>query len=158
MAMAMRPLGICGNALIQYLREYDRGFELVRQAVAINPNNLDVVNFAGVANLLCGSLDEAVTYFLRAERLSPNGLGSHWNLTGLAHVELVRGNYEQALIWAGKSMAANAYYGPCFWMLIAANARLGRMEEARRHLANLLAISPEVTVASIRAGQAARNP
>ncbi|THK34544.1 adenylate/guanylate cyclase domain-containing protein [Ensifer sp. MPMI2T] len=150
--------GICGNALIQYMREYDRGFELIRQAVAINPNNLDVVNFAGVASLLCGSLDEAVTYFLRAERLSPNGLGSHWNLTGLAHVELVRGNCEQALIWAGRSMAANAYYGPCFWMLIAANARLGRMEEARRHLANLLAISPEVTVASIRSGQAAKNP
>lgn len=150
--------GICGNALIQYLREYDRGFELTRQAVTLNPNNLDVVNFAGVASLLCDSLDDAVTYFLRAERLSPNGLGSHWNLTGLAHVELVRGNPEQALVWAGKSMAANATYGPCFWMLIAANARLGRMEEARRHLAGLLAISPGVTVSSIRAGQAAKLP
>ncbi|WP_331374793.1 adenylate/guanylate cyclase domain-containing protein [Sinorhizobium chiapasense] len=150
--------GICGNALIQHLKEYDRGFELVRNAVAFNPNNLDVVNFAGVANLHCGSLDDAVTYFLRAERLSPNGLGAHWNLTGLAHVEMVRGNYEEALVWARKSMAANAEYAPCFWMLIAANARLGRMEEARRHLANLLAISPEVTVASIRAGQAAKIP
>ena len=64
--------------------------------------------FRRSCSLHCGSLDEAVTYFLRAERLSPNGLGSHWNLTGLAHVELVRNNYEQALIWAGKSMAANA--------------------------------------------------
>lgn len=150
--------GICGNALIQYFRDYDRGFELTRQAVTINPNNLDVVNFAGVASLLCGSLDDAVTYFLRAERLSPNGLGSHWNLTGLAHVELARGNPEQALVWAGKSMAANATYGPCYWMLIAANAHLGRMEEAWRHLANLLALSPGVTVSSIRAGQAAMKP
>ncbi len=149
--------GICGNVLI-HLREYDRGFELIQQAVAINPNNLDVVNFAGVANLHCGSLEEAIKYFLRAERLSPNGSSSHWILTGLAHVELLRGNWEQALIWAGKSIAANAYYGPSFWMLIAANARLGRMEEARRHLANLLAISPEVTVASIRAGQPAKIP
>ena len=150
--------GICGNALIHYLREYDRGFELIQQAVAINPNNLDVVNFAGIANLHCGSLDEAVKYFLRAERLSPNGLSSHWNLVGLAHVELVRGNWEQALIWAGKAIAANASFGPSYWMLIAANARLGRMEEARRHLASLLAISPEVTVASIRAGQPAKIP
>ena len=117
-----------------------------------------MVNFAGVASLLCGSPDDAVTYFLRAERLSPNGLGSHWNLTGLAHVELASGNPEQALIWVGKSMAANATYGPCLWMLIAANARLGRMEEARRPLANLLALSPDVTVSSIRAGQAAKLP
>ena len=43
-------------------------------------------------------------------------------------------------------------------MLIAANARLGRMKEARWHLANLLAISPGVTVASIRAGQPAKYP
>ena len=150
--------GICGNTLIQYLKEYDRGFELVRQAVAFNPNNLDVVNFAGVANLHCGSLDEAVTYFLRAERLSPNRLGAHWNLTGLAHVEMVRGNYEEALAWARKSMAANADYGPCFWMMIAANAKLGRMEEARQHLAGLLAVSPGVTVARLRAGQAAKIP
>jgi tetratricopeptide (TPR) repeat protein len=151
-------LGICGNALLHYLREYDRGFELAQRAVAINPNNLDMINVAGVANLHCGSLDEAVTYFLRADRLNPNGLGSHWNLTGLAHVELVRGNLEKALIWASKSMAANASYAPCFWMLIAANARLGRMDEARRYLANLLAISPDVTVASIRAGQPAKLP
>ncbi|MDQ0558229.1 TolB-like protein/class 3 adenylate cyclase/Flp pilus assembly protein TadD [Rhizobium mesoamericanum] len=151
-------VGICGNALLQYLREYDRGFELIRRAVALNPNNLDVVNKAGVANLHCGSLDDAVTYFLRAQRLSPNGVDSHWNLTGLAHVELARGNCEQALLWASKSMAANAHYAPCFWMLIAANARLGRMEEARRHLAKLLAISPGVTVASIRAGHAAKLP
>jgi TolB-like protein/Flp pilus assembly protein TadD len=150
--------GICGNTLIQYLKEYDRGFELVRQAVAFNPNNLDVVNFAGVANLHCGSLDEAVTYFLRAERLSPNSLGAHWNLTGLAHVEMVRGNYEEALALARKSMAANAYYGPCFWMMIAANAKLGRMEEARQHLAGLLAFSPGVTVARLRAGQPAKIP
>ncbi|MGO7442591.1 transcriptional regulator [Rhizobium ruizarguesonis] len=150
--------GICGNTLIQYLKEYDRGFELVRQAVAFNPNNLDVVNFAGVANLHCGSLDEAVTYFLRAERLSPNSLGAHWNLTGLAHVEMVRGNYEEALALARKSMAVNAYYGPCFWMMIAANAKLGRMEEARQHLAGLLAFSPGVTVARLRAGQPAKIP
>ncbi|MBD9447616.1 adenylate/guanylate cyclase domain-containing protein [Rhizobium sp. RHZ01] len=151
-------VGICGNTLMQYLKQYDRGFELVCQAVAFNPNNLDVVNYAGVANLHCGSLDEAVTYFLRAERLSPNSLGAHWNLTGLAHVEMVRGNYEEALAWGRKSMAANAYYGPCFWMMIAANAKLGRMDEARRHLAGLLAFSPGVTVARIRAGQAAKNP
>ncbi len=150
-------VAMCGNALL-HRREYDRGFELIRRAVALNPNNIEVVNSAGIANLHCGNLDDAVTYFLRAERLSPNGVDSHYNLTGLAHIELVRGNYEQALIWAGKSMAANAYYGPCFWMLIAANAQLGRMEEARRHLANLLAISPDVTVASIRAGQPAKIP
>ena len=55
-------------------------------------------------------------------------------------------------------MAVNAQFDPCYWMLIAANIRLGRMEEAQRHLAALLTISPGATVASIRAGQAAKQP
>lgn len=84
--------------------------------------------------------------------------GCDLRVTGLAHAELVRGNLEQALVWAGKSLAANQHYGPCFWMLIAANARLGRIDEARRHLASLLAISPTISLASIREGQAAKIP
>ena len=43
-------------------------------------------------------------------------------------------------------------------MLIAANAHLGRMDEARRYLAELRRLAPEVTVASIRAGQPAKDP
>ena len=148
----------CGNTMIQYLKLYDRGMELVRQAVATNPNNLDVVSIAGVVNVHCGNLDDAVAHFLRAERLNPGGLGANWNLAGLAHAELLRGNYEEALSWASKSMAVNAQFDPCYWMLIAANVRLGRMEEAQRHLAALLTISSGATVASIRAGQAAKQP
>jgi hypothetical protein len=43
-------------------------------------------------------------------------------------------------------------------MLIAANAHLGRMDEARRYLAEFRRLAPEVTVASIRAGQPDKDP
>ena len=49
-------------------------------------------------------------------------------------------------------------FDPTYWMLVAANAHLGRMDEARRHLAELRRLAPEVTVASIRAGQCAKDP
>ena len=39
---------------------------------------------------------------------------------------------------------------PTLWMLIAANAHLGRMDEARRFLAEFRRLAPGVTVASIR--------
>jgi len=42
-------------------------------------------------------------------------------------------------------------------MLVAANAHLGRMDEARRFLGELKRLAPAVTVASIRAGQAAKD-
>ena len=43
-------------------------------------------------------------------------------------------------------------------MLIAANAHLGRMEEARRYLAALQALSPGVSLARIRRGQHSKDP
>ena len=68
------------------------------------------------------------------------------------------GDYAEALVWAGRSRAVNTIFDCTYWMLVAANAHLGRMDEARRHLAELRRLAPEVTVASIRAGQCAKDP
>ena len=43
-------------------------------------------------------------------------------------------------------------------MLIAANAQLGRMDEARRWLAKFTALVPGITVARIKAGQPDKDP
>jgi hypothetical protein len=43
-------------------------------------------------------------------------------------------------------------------MLIAANAQLGRMDEARRWLAKFRVLAPGATIAGIRAGQPAKYP
>jgi hypothetical protein len=45
-----------------------------------------------------------------------------------------------------------------YWMLIAANVRLGRMDEARRYVVTLQALSPEVSLSRIRHGQQFRDP
>ena len=71
---------------------------------------------------------------------------------------MVRGDYAEALVWATRSLALNTRFDPTYWMLIAANAHLGHMEEARRYLQDSRAIAPDVTVASIRAGQPAKDP
>ena len=71
---------------------------------------------------------------------------------------MVRGDYAEALAWAVRSLALNPRFDPTYWMLIAANAHLGHMAEARRFLQELRAIAPEVTVASIRAGQPTKDP
>jgi hypothetical protein len=43
-------------------------------------------------------------------------------------------------------------------MLIAANAHLGRMEDAHRFLDELKKITPDVTVARLKAGQPDKDP
>src|SRR5690606_25953354 len=51
-------LSLCSMMLIHYLKDYDLGLELSRRAVQLNPNNLDVMIFAGIAQLHLGSLDD----------------------------------------------------------------------------------------------------
>jgi TolB-like protein/Flp pilus assembly protein TadD len=151
-------LAHCGLELLQTGKEYDWGMAILESAARGNPNHQRVLISAGIGHLHCGSLDQALAYFHRATRLSPNDHEAHVSLTAIAHAHVVRGEHAEALVWAGRSLALNTTFDPTYWMLIAANAHLGRMDDARRHLAVLLQLAPDVTVAGIRAGQCARDP
>jgi tetratricopeptide (TPR) repeat protein len=148
----------CGIVLLLIAREYDLGMAAVRSAAEANPNSLMVVVIAGIANIHCGNIEDALAYFQRAIRLSPRDPGAHISLTGIAHVEMILGNYSEALAWATRSLALNAQYDPTYWMLIAANAQLGRTDEARRWLARFRSLAPGITIARIKAGQPAYDP
>jgi TolB-like protein/Tfp pilus assembly protein PilF len=151
-------LAHCANALAQGLKQYDRGMELARLAVEANPHNLHAVNVAGIVSLHCGDLFEALDYFHRVLRLSPRDPEATWPLTAIAHVHMALRDYPEALRWAEKSRALNPHVSPTLWMLIAANAQLGRMDEARRFVDELRLTSPGTTVSDIKAGQPDRDP
>jgi TolB-like protein len=151
-------MAICGLALIQSGRDYDLGMAALETAANANPNNLMVIHRAGIGHLHCGSMEKALAYFHRAISLSSNGPESHTTLAGIAHAHIVLGNYAEALTWAGRAFALNTTFHPTLWMLIATNAHLGRMEEARRFLGVFKALAPNVTLSSIEAGQAAKDP
>jgi TolB-like protein/DNA-binding winged helix-turn-helix (wHTH) protein len=148
----------CAMALVQVAREYDWGMAVLTRAVDSNPNNMSVVTSAGVASLHCGSLAGALSLFQRASRLSPRDPFAHICLSGAAHAQVILGNYEEALASAARALALNPNFDPIYWMLIAANVHLGRMEEARHFLGELMRMAPDVTIASIRGGQPAKDP
>ena len=151
-------MAICGMTLLQTARDYDLGMAVIQSAVDANPNSLKIVVHAGIAHLLCGSTEKALDYLHQAARLSPRDPQAHWGLSGIAHVHMIHGNYAEALVWAMHSLATNPNYDPTYWMLIAGHAKLGQMDEARRHLLTFRNLSPEVTIASIQAGQPNKDP
>ena len=151
-------LSLCSMMLIHNLKDYERGMELSRRAVSLNPNNLTVMMFAGIAALHLGSLDDAIAFSEHAIRLSPALDGAHWPLTAISHAHVVLGNYEEAIGWAKRSISANPSFVCTYWMLAAANAHLGRLDEAKRHVAALKRLAPETTVARIWNGQPQKDP
>jgi TolB-like protein/cytochrome c-type biogenesis protein CcmH/NrfG len=151
-------LSLASMMLIHNLKDYDRGLEVSLRAVALNPNNLTVIMFAGIVQLHLGDLDQAIAYCEHAIRLSPAVDGSYWPLTAIAHVHVIRGEYEQAIAWAKRSISSNPSFVCTYWMLAAANAHLGQLDEAQRHLATLKRLAPETTVQMIWDGQPQKDP
>jgi TolB-like protein len=152
-----RVMAHCGMAL-QGGKEYDWGMAVVLSAAEANPNNVMVAAAAGVTHLHLGNIEDALAYLHRLIRLSPRDPFSHVPLTGIAHAQMVLGNYSEALVWAARSLASNPNFDPTYWMLIAANAHLGRMDDAHRFLEQFRKVAPGVTIAKIKAGQPAKDP
>jgi TolB-like protein len=148
----------CGMAILQCVKDYDWGMAVLDAAAADNPNDLVVATAAATGHLHCGSLDTALAYYRRALRLNPRHTFAHISYTGMAHAQIVLSNHAEALGSATRSLALNPNFDATLWMLVAGNAHLGRMDEARHFLAGLLRLAPRVTVARIRAGQPAKDP
>ncbi len=146
-------IATCGLALIHANAEYELGLATLRRATEANPNQFRVLMCAGIGYLHCGNLDDALACLHRAVKLSPASPGAYVAFTGIAHAQLAKGKCGEAVEWAQKSLALSSDYQPTYWILIAANAKLGLMQEASRWRLRLLALAPEVTVARIKAAQ-----
>jgi tetratricopeptide (TPR) repeat protein len=145
----------CGIALLQTAKDYRWGMSVIQAAVEANPNSPMVVVRAGVAHLHCGSVEQALEYFHRSSLLGPGDPGGHFALSGMGHAHLVLGNFEEAIACAGRALASNPNFDPALWVLIAANAHLGQINQARQFLGQLRKKSPAITLRRIEAGQPA---
>jgi TolB-like protein/Tfp pilus assembly protein PilF len=136
------PIAIAG--------EFDPNLALVRRAMAMNPNNIVVLNFAGAANIFAGDLDEAESSYLRAYALSPGAPDAYWSLTGLGQVHLLTGEFDEAVAWCERSLALNDHFPTTVGTCAAALALAGRMDAARAMMARLLSVKPHVTLSGMR--------
>ena len=150
-------LAQCGLTLAHgAAAEYEQGLSLIDLAVAANPNNSLVMTLSAIAYLHCGDLGRALEFAHRAVDLHPGRAGSFWGLTAIAHIYMTLGRFEEALSWAERSHAVSPDFECTYWMLISANAKLGRHDEAKRWVTRYLKLRPDGTVALIRKTQPKR--
>jgi TolB-like protein len=151
-------LAQCAVVLVSVGHDYDRGMQITANAVEANPNNQMVLIWAGITELHCGDLEESIAHSRRAILMGSGDPAAHFPMTTIAHAQMALGNYEEALTAAERSLAVNPNFNPTYWMLIAANAQLGRLDEARHWLTKFRALAPGVTIAGILAGQPHKVP
>ena len=152
-------MAICAMVLIEAGRQYDLGLEVMANALAANPYSRGVCVSASYAEMKCGGLDRALAHGRRAVAMGSVGDGyTPAALLAVARVEMALGNYTEALRLGEQAMALNPGFEFAYWIVVSNQALLGRIEEARRGLAVLQEISPGLTLANLRIGQASKLP
>jgi TolB-like protein len=148
-------LAHAGSVLLLTGRDYDLGLATILRGAELNPSDQTALFYAGLAHLRAGSLDAAAGLLQRTIDLNPQNAAIAMSCLG--HTELCRGNDQRALGLAERSLALLPGLSGAHWVLIAANIRLGRDEEARRRLAEYRAAIPQASLGRIRDAHHARE-
>jgi DNA-binding winged helix-turn-helix (wHTH) protein len=145
-------LALAGNTYFT-VDEEDLGLALCHRALEMDPNNLMVLVCAGLAEAWGGSIHAHEQLFLRAADIAPNDPGQRFALGGLAVSARWRGDFEQELFWARKSLAVGPGFSRAHLCVVDALVRLNMRGEAELHLGRYLAMSPGVSISSVERGQ-----
>jgi len=132
---------------------YEEAIPAFRHLLDKYPNTENAYHRVGVCLIQLGRAEQAIPMIDRALRLDPKGpnLHSRYQWLGLAY--LLLGRDEEAITWSLRSLAADRP-SDTFWrfsnhrQLAAAYARLDRLDEAHRAIAEVNRLQPHFTVRS----------
>lgn len=138
-----------GFALVYACGDRD-GTSFVERALALNPNLASAWYVSGRLKVLVGEPKAAIEHLARAMRLSPIDplMAGLQHTTALAYFTLEQ--YEEALLWAGRSLQERPNFLPTMRIVAASNAFMGRSEEARRTVARLLEADPAMSISKLK--------
>lgn len=124
----------------------------LREAVRENPNNVVILNLAGIGHQMSGDADEALRCRTRAFELSPGSPDAYVSLHGMGAAEMLRGNLETAVQWCLKSLATFNDWPFTYMTLATCYQRLGRLDEARAMVRRLCELNPTLTLSALEQG------
>jgi TolB-like protein/class 3 adenylate cyclase len=121
------------------------------RALVLNPNAAHAWVSRGFIHAMANQPEPAIEAFDRGLRLSPFDPLGHFTSSGFAVAHLAARRFEQAIEWADRALHDQPRSIPAIRVKIAANAHLGRLDEAHATLGRLLALHPGLTIAKYRA-------
>ena len=127
-------------------KNLDQAIELFERALELNENSAFAWGMSGITYGYLDRSEEALARFQRAWRLSPFDPFNYFFLVGAAMGEFVAGRYNEASVWARKTIRANPRFIPGHRHLITSLVNAGRLEEGKAAAAQLLALVPSFSV------------
>ena len=130
--------------------QYDEAIATGEEALGLGPNNAEVHAMLGVNKYYAGKYQEAIELLKKAMRLHPHYPPWYSHLLGKAHTE--NQQYDLALAAFRDVLARAPHQTWSHSNSAIVYVRLGKMEEARKHVNKALALNPKMTLNSFAAG------
>jgi adenylate cyclase len=153
-ALARRAMEISGEswqallALGQALSgagDFERGLAALRRAVELNPSSGDALVQLGNALARAGRPEEALPLLETAARLDPEKVptrAAHLRILSFQVTCLAAGRLEEALAWADRALQIVSTHAAVHRVRAVTLAELGRLEEGRAAVAEMLRLAP----------------
>ena len=139
--MALTALGFACS--LNGLRE--RAVSVLERAVVLNPSSALANWSLGSTLAAAGRPDDAIPMIEKAMRLSPQDPMLNEFLFTIGSAHFMADRYELAIDFARRSLDLRPDQPGSWRVLAAANALLGRMDEARHALGELMRLTPNLT-------------
>jgi adenylate cyclase len=129
-----------------------------QQALLINPSGFSALMHGGWVHCAAGNPEAAIELFNRALRLSPRDPLRGISELGLANAYRDFRRPEDALIWARRAMVSLPRLAGSYRVAAAALVDLGRIDEAKELIAQLLRILPQSRINAALLRRQNRDP
>ena len=133
------------------------GIAECQHALALDRNLAHAHALIGFGKYHIGRAEETEAHVAEALRLSPRDTMVYLWMTYVGTANSLLGQWEQAVPWFRRSIEANRNFPLVHFVLGAALAQLGRLEEARSALKAGLALDPAAVISRARASLAATS-
>jgi adenylate cyclase len=127
-----------------YKGHYDRSIADAERAIALDPNSASGYFVLAQDQGFAGKPEDAIESANKAMRLDPRNRDLYLSVVGWCYT--LMGRYAEAIPLLKQSLARypNSHAG--HWVLGVAYVELGRMDEARAEVAELMRINPQLTL------------
>jgi adenylate cyclase len=129
---------------------FEQSLDLANRALDLHPNSVHVRSFCGWVFHYLGDSLRAIEQFDTARRLSPVDPKSYFPMLGLAVAHFFARHFEETVALTGRILAEVPTHNIARRYRAAALAHLGRLEEAREAIVELLKAQPSSSLRSAR--------